>query len=46
MTLLILIYFIYHQLEDAQTKRHEKLVETHKSILQQILDEKPKVWLL
>uniref|UniRef100_A0A671MD21 Phosphoinositide phospholipase C n=1 Tax=Sinocyclocheilus anshuiensis TaxID=1608454 RepID=A0A671MD21_9TELE len=31
------------RLEDAQTKRHEKLVETHKSILQQILDEKPKV---
>ncbi|ROI68678.1 1-phosphatidylinositol 4,5-bisphosphate phosphodiesterase beta-1, partial [Anabarilius grahami] len=30
------------RLEDAQTKRHEKLVETHKSILQQILDEKPK----
>uniref|UniRef100_A0A8C2KA31 1-phosphatidylinositol 4,5-bisphosphate phosphodiesterase n=1 Tax=Cyprinus carpio TaxID=7962 RepID=A0A8C2KA31_CYPCA len=25
------------------TKRHEKLVETHKSILQQILDEKPKL---
>uniref|UniRef100_A0A8C1GAD4 1-phosphatidylinositol 4,5-bisphosphate phosphodiesterase n=1 Tax=Cyprinus carpio TaxID=7962 RepID=A0A8C1GAD4_CYPCA len=31
------------RLEDAQTKRHEKLVETHKSILQQILDEKPKL---
>uniref|UniRef100_A0A8C1CI63 Phosphoinositide phospholipase C n=1 Tax=Cyprinus carpio carpio TaxID=630221 RepID=A0A8C1CI63_CYPCA len=31
------------ELEDAQTKRHEKLVETHKSILQQILDEKPKL---
>ncbi|XP_065111125.1 1-phosphatidylinositol 4,5-bisphosphate phosphodiesterase beta-1 isoform X2 [Paramisgurnus dabryanus] len=31
------------RLEDAQTKRHEKLIETHKSILQQILDEKPKL---
>uniref|UniRef100_A0A8B9RLT9 Phosphoinositide phospholipase C n=1 Tax=Astyanax mexicanus TaxID=7994 RepID=A0A8B9RLT9_ASTMX len=31
------------RLEDAQTKRHEKLVETHKNILQQIIDEKPKV---
>ncbi|XP_016367368.1 1-phosphatidylinositol 4,5-bisphosphate phosphodiesterase beta-1-like [Sinocyclocheilus rhinocerous] len=31
------------RLEDAQTKRHEKLVETHKSILQQILEEKPKL---
>uniref|UniRef100_A0A8B9LLA6 Phosphoinositide phospholipase C n=1 Tax=Astyanax mexicanus TaxID=7994 RepID=A0A8B9LLA6_ASTMX len=30
------------RLEDAQTKRHEKLVETHKNILQQIIDEKPK----
>ncbi|XP_076834774.1 1-phosphatidylinositol 4,5-bisphosphate phosphodiesterase beta-1 [Brachyhypopomus gauderio] len=31
------------RLEDAQTKRHEKLVETHKIILQQITDEKPKL---
>uniref|UniRef100_W5L6H5 1-phosphatidylinositol 4,5-bisphosphate phosphodiesterase n=1 Tax=Astyanax mexicanus TaxID=7994 RepID=W5L6H5_ASTMX len=31
------------RLEDAQTKRHEKLVETHKNILQQIIDEKPKL---
>ncbi|XP_052476239.1 1-phosphatidylinositol 4,5-bisphosphate phosphodiesterase beta-1 [Carassius gibelio] len=31
------------RLEDAQTKRQEKLVETHKSVLQQILDEKPKL---
>ncbi|XP_066524170.1 1-phosphatidylinositol 4,5-bisphosphate phosphodiesterase beta-1 isoform X3 [Hoplias malabaricus] len=31
------------RLEDAQTKRHEKLVETHKNILQQIVEEKPKL---
>ncbi|XP_069811610.1 1-phosphatidylinositol 4,5-bisphosphate phosphodiesterase beta-1 isoform X1 [Dendropsophus ebraccatus] len=31
------------RLEDAQTKRQEKLVEKHKEIRQQILDEKPKV---
>ncbi|XP_026858212.1 1-phosphatidylinositol 4,5-bisphosphate phosphodiesterase beta-1 isoform X2 [Electrophorus electricus] len=31
------------RLEDAQTKRHEKLLETHKNILQQITDEKPKL---
>ncbi|XP_062864063.1 1-phosphatidylinositol 4,5-bisphosphate phosphodiesterase beta-1-like [Trichomycterus rosablanca] len=31
------------RLEDAQTKRHEKLVESHKNILQQITDEKPKL---
>ncbi|TRY92494.1 hypothetical protein DNTS_028195 [Danionella cerebrum] len=31
------------RLEDAQTKRHEKLLESHKSIQQQILDEKPKL---
>ncbi|XP_063040749.1 1-phosphatidylinositol 4,5-bisphosphate phosphodiesterase beta-1 [Engraulis encrasicolus] len=31
------------KLEDAQTKRHEKLVESHKSILQQIVEEKPKL---
>ncbi|XP_077138749.1 1-phosphatidylinositol 4,5-bisphosphate phosphodiesterase beta-1 [Ranitomeya variabilis] len=31
------------RLEDAQSKRHEKLVEKHKEIRQQILDEKPKV---
>uniref|UniRef100_A0A8C9NGJ7 Phosphoinositide phospholipase C n=1 Tax=Serinus canaria TaxID=9135 RepID=A0A8C9NGJ7_SERCA len=30
-------------LEDAQSKRQEKLVEKHKEIRQQILDEKPKV---
>uniref|UniRef100_A0AAY4CBN9 1-phosphatidylinositol 4,5-bisphosphate phosphodiesterase n=1 Tax=Denticeps clupeoides TaxID=299321 RepID=A0AAY4CBN9_9TELE len=30
-------------LEDAQTKRNEKLLESHKSILQQIIDEKPKL---
>ncbi|KAL7991292.1 hypothetical protein Chor_015548 [Crotalus horridus] len=30
------------RLEDAQTKRQEKLVEKHKEIRQQILDEKPK----
>ncbi|XP_040285796.1 1-phosphatidylinositol 4,5-bisphosphate phosphodiesterase beta-1 isoform X1 [Bufo bufo] len=31
------------RLEDAQTKRQEKLIEKHKEIRQQILDEKPKV---
>uniref|UniRef100_A0AAY4CB49 1-phosphatidylinositol 4,5-bisphosphate phosphodiesterase n=1 Tax=Denticeps clupeoides TaxID=299321 RepID=A0AAY4CB49_9TELE len=31
------------RLEDAQTKRNEKLLESHKSILQQIIDEKPKL---
>lgn len=31
------------RLEEAQTKRHEKLVESHKNILQQIVDEKPKL---
>ncbi|XP_041927738.1 1-phosphatidylinositol 4,5-bisphosphate phosphodiesterase beta-1 isoform X1 [Alosa sapidissima] len=31
------------RLEEAQTKRHEKLVEAHKSIIQQIVDEKPKL---
>ncbi|XP_030622772.1 1-phosphatidylinositol 4,5-bisphosphate phosphodiesterase beta-1 [Chanos chanos] len=31
------------RLEDAQAKRHERLVETHKNILQQIMDEKPKL---
>ena len=31
------------QLEEAQSKRQEKLVEKHKEIRQQILDEKPKV---
>lgn len=31
------------QLEDAQSKRQERLVEKHKEIRQQILDEKPKV---
>ncbi|XP_075781804.1 1-phosphatidylinositol 4,5-bisphosphate phosphodiesterase beta-1 isoform X4 [Pelodiscus sinensis] len=30
------------RLEDAQSKRQEKLVEKHKEIRQQILDEKPK----
>lgn len=34
---------IFLQLEDAQSKRQEKLVEKHKEIRQQILDEKPKV---
>uniref|UniRef100_A0AAR2L381 1-phosphatidylinositol 4,5-bisphosphate phosphodiesterase n=1 Tax=Pygocentrus nattereri TaxID=42514 RepID=A0AAR2L381_PYGNA len=32
-----------NELEDAQTKRHEKLVETNKNILQQIIEEKPKL---
>ncbi|XP_053140723.1 1-phosphatidylinositol 4,5-bisphosphate phosphodiesterase beta-1 isoform X9 [Hemicordylus capensis] len=31
------------RLEDAQSKRQERLVEKHKEIRQQILDEKPKV---
>lgn len=31
------------QLEDAQSKRHERLLEKHKDIRQQILDERPKV---
>ncbi|XP_053365576.1 1-phosphatidylinositol 4,5-bisphosphate phosphodiesterase beta-1 isoform X1 [Clarias gariepinus] len=31
------------RLEDAQTKRHEKLTENHKNILQQIIEEKPKL---
>ncbi|KAF7704560.1 1-phosphatidylinositol 4,5-bisphosphate phosphodiesterase beta-1 [Silurus meridionalis] len=31
------------RLEDAQTKRHEKLAENHKNILQQIIEEKPKL---
>lgn len=31
------------QLEDAQSKRQERLLEKHKDIRQQILDEKPKV---
>ncbi|TSM77317.1 1-phosphatidylinositol 4,5-bisphosphate phosphodiesterase beta-1 [Bagarius yarrelli] len=31
------------RLEDAQTKRHERLTETHKNILQQIVEEKPKL---
>uniref|UniRef100_A0ACB8GEP3 Uncharacterized protein n=1 Tax=Sphaerodactylus townsendi TaxID=933632 RepID=A0ACB8GEP3_9SAUR len=30
------------RLEDAQSKRQERLVEKHKEIRQQILDEKPK----
>lgn len=34
---------VFLQLEDAQSKRQEKLVEKHKEIRQQILDEKPKV---
>lgn len=34
---------LFWQLEDAQSKRQEKLVEKHKEIRQQILDEKPKV---
>ncbi|XP_075452135.1 1-phosphatidylinositol 4,5-bisphosphate phosphodiesterase beta-1 isoform X2 [Ascaphus truei] len=31
------------RLEDAQSKRQEKLIEKHKEIRQQIVDEKPKV---
>ncbi|TSK58033.1 1-phosphatidylinositol 4,5-bisphosphate phosphodiesterase beta-1 [Bagarius yarrelli] len=31
------------KLEDAQSKRHEKLTEAHKLIRQQILEEKPKL---
>ncbi|XP_026884633.1 1-phosphatidylinositol 4,5-bisphosphate phosphodiesterase beta-1 isoform X2 [Electrophorus electricus] len=31
------------RLEDAQSKRHEKLLEMHKLIRQQIVDEKPKL---
>ncbi|XP_046691912.1 1-phosphatidylinositol 4,5-bisphosphate phosphodiesterase beta-1 isoform X2 [Silurus meridionalis] len=31
------------RLEDAQSKRHEKLIEAHKLIRQQILEEKPKL---
>ncbi|XP_053469574.1 1-phosphatidylinositol 4,5-bisphosphate phosphodiesterase beta-1 isoform X1 [Ictalurus furcatus] len=31
------------RLEDAQSKRHEKLTEAHKLIRQQILEEKPKL---
>uniref|UniRef100_A0A671TVZ7 1-phosphatidylinositol 4,5-bisphosphate phosphodiesterase n=1 Tax=Sparus aurata TaxID=8175 RepID=A0A671TVZ7_SPAAU len=31
------------QLEDAQSKRHERLLEKHKDIRQQILDERPKL---
>ncbi|XP_066561937.1 1-phosphatidylinositol 4,5-bisphosphate phosphodiesterase beta-1 isoform X3 [Amia ocellicauda] len=31
------------RLEDAQSKRQEKLIEKHKDIRQQILDEKPKL---
>ncbi|KAL8173383.1 UNVERIFIED_CONTAM: hypothetical protein K2H54_047969, partial [Gekko kuhli] len=30
------------RLEDAQSKRQERLVEKHKEIRQQILEEKPK----
>lgn len=36
-------FAILLQLEDAQSKRQERLVEKHKEIRQQILDEKPKV---
>lgn len=31
------------KLEDAQSKRQERLHEKHKDIRQQILDERPKV---
>uniref|UniRef100_A0A671TXM1 1-phosphatidylinositol 4,5-bisphosphate phosphodiesterase n=1 Tax=Sparus aurata TaxID=8175 RepID=A0A671TXM1_SPAAU len=31
------------RLEDAQSKRHERLLEKHKDIRQQILDERPKL---
>lgn len=42
--MLVIVDFVFQlQLEDAQTKRQEKLVEKHKEIRQQILDEKPKV---
>lgn len=34
---------MYVQLEDAQSKRQERLQEKHKDIRQQILDERPKV---
>lgn len=34
---------LFLQLEEAQSKRQEKLQEKHKDIRQQILDEKPKV---
>ncbi|XP_025057992.1 1-phosphatidylinositol 4,5-bisphosphate phosphodiesterase beta-1 isoform X2 [Alligator sinensis] len=34
------------RLEDAQSKRQEKLIEKHKEIRQQILDEKPKLSVL
>uniref|UniRef100_A0A3Q1FF12 Phosphoinositide phospholipase C n=1 Tax=Acanthochromis polyacanthus TaxID=80966 RepID=A0A3Q1FF12_9TELE len=34
------------RLEDAQSKRQERLLEKHKDIRQQILDERPKVRLL
>lgn len=40
---LIRFSLLLLQLEDAQSKRQEKLVEKHKEIRQQILDEKPKV---
>lgn len=34
---------VFGQLEDAQSKRQERLLEKHKDIRQQILDERPKV---
>uniref|UniRef100_A0A674A784 Phosphoinositide phospholipase C n=1 Tax=Salmo trutta TaxID=8032 RepID=A0A674A784_SALTR len=34
----------YPQLEDAQSKRMERLLEKQNDIRQQIVDEKPKVW--
>ncbi|KAI4871630.1 hypothetical protein NFI96_000014 [Prochilodus magdalenae] len=43
----VLVYILgnifSHYLEDAQSKRQEKLLEAHKLIRQQILDEKPKL---
>uniref|UniRef100_A0A4W4FMP3 1-phosphatidylinositol 4,5-bisphosphate phosphodiesterase n=1 Tax=Electrophorus electricus TaxID=8005 RepID=A0A4W4FMP3_ELEEL len=38
----VFVVFLF-KLEDAQSKRHEKLLEMHKLIRQQIVDEKPKL---
>uniref|UniRef100_A0A8C4ZK16 Phosphoinositide phospholipase C n=1 Tax=Gadus morhua TaxID=8049 RepID=A0A8C4ZK16_GADMO len=35
--------FVCAQLEDAQGKRQERLLEKHKDVRQQIMDEKPKL---
>lgn len=37
------VLFLCVKLEDAQSKRQERLLEKHKDIRQQILDERPKV---